>query len=482
MASALTNLKPELLWKHFDEIRKIPHCSKQEIPLGKYVVSIAEKNGLLTKNDKEGNIVIIKPSTQGHEKAETVVIQSHLDMVCEKNSDIEHDFSKDPLNVQIQDEWITACGTTLGADNGIGVAASLAVLEDNSLIHGPIELLFTIDEETGLNGASALQSDFLKGRILLNTDSEEEGTFFIGCAGGGDSEITLPAKRKTSFTGTTLKISLTGLHGGHSGIDINKGRGNALQIMARMLSNIDITYDLISIEGGSKHNAIPREAFTHLIITDNKEERLKTILQNRFEEIQFEYKATEKEMNLNIEPVITEKIIPISEDAKNKFLALLVAIPHGVLSMNHEIAGLVQTSNNLAIVHCDDEYIKIYTSSRSSITSALEATRFQIEAIARLAGAQIIHHTGYPPWTPNLDSKLLETMKKIYSKLTGEDPKVMAIHAGLECGIIGEKFPGMDMISFGPNLENPHSPAEKVHIHSVKRFWDLLTATLEALA
>lgn len=481
MSSVLADLKPVLLWKHFDEIRKIPHCSKHETPLGDYVLSVAEKSGYKAKRDQAGNIVTEKPATPGHEKAKTVVLQGHLDMVCEKNSDVDHDFSKDPIEVQIEGEWVTAKGTTLGADNGIGLAAALAVLEDASIVHGPLELLFTTDEETGLNGAREIQPDFLKGRILLNLDSEEEGAFTISCAGGADSDTTLPIRRKASSGGEVLKIGLIGLRGGHSGIDIHTGRGNAIQLLARMLFNLDIPFELIDLEGGSKHNAIPREAFAHLIVQKGDLDTLKKQLQERFKEIRFEYKAVEKDIKLNIETAQEEKNNPMEEPSKDTFLALLVGFPHGVMAMSQEIPGLVETSNNLAILRCKENEISVYTSTRSSILSALEATRAKIEAIGTLAGAKSDHLEGYPSWSPNLESSLLETMKTVYKDLTGKDAEIMAIHAGLECGIIGDKFPGMDMISFGPELKNPHSPDEKVNIGSVQRFWDLLLATLKAL-
>ena len=482
MSSVLTNLKPTLLWKHFDEIRKIPHCSKQEKPLGDYILSVAQRLGHKARRDDAGNIVVAKPATQGHENAQVVVLQGHQDMVCEKNADVTHDFTKDPIEVQIDGEWVTANGTTLGADNGIGAAAALALLEDNTVVHGPLELLFTTDEETGLNGARELSSDFLKGRILLNLDSEEEGSFTISCAGGADSEITLPVQRKSASGGTALKVGLTGLRGGHSGIDIHTGRGNAIQLLARMLFKLDVPFSLIDLEGGSKHNAIPREAFARLIVQEGKIESFKKALQNRFEEIRFEYKAVEKDVKINIETLKDAEDHPMDESAQNTFLALLVGLPHGVMAMSQEIPGLVETSNNLAIVRCMEKDVTVYTSTRSSIASALEATRVKIEAVGKLAGAKTKHLEGYPAWSPNLDSELLKTMKKIHKELTGKEAEIMAIHAGLECGIIGEKFPGMDMISFGPELKNPHSPDEKVHIGSVERFWDLLVATLKALA
>jgi len=479
MASVFENLKPGLLWEHFDAIRKIPRCSKAEGPAGDYVISVAEKNGLKFKRDDTGNVMVEVPASPGHENAPVVVLQGHLDMVCEKNSDVTFDFSKDPIDVKIDGEWVTANGTTLGADNGIGLAAALALIGDQSVEHGPLELLFTTDEETGLNGANGLQPDFLKGRILLNLDSEEEGAFSIGCAGGGDSDIRLPIKRKGSDSGSELKVMLSGLRGGHSGIDIHTGRGNAIQLLARILYNLDAEFDLVLLEGGSKHNAIPREAFAHVCAAD--EAGFKKAVQKRFEEVQFEYKAVEKDMKLQIDTAPQKGPAPMEDASKAAFLGLLFGLPHGVMAMSQEIKGLVETSNNLAIVKVKDNEAAVYTSTRSSIQSALDAVRVKIEAIAALAGAEIKHLDGYPPWTPNLDSGLLKTMQKVYKNLYGKDPRVEAIHAGLECGIIGEKYSGMDMISFGPDLENPHSPDERVHIESVGRFWDLLAATLKEL-
>ncbi|MBN2029703.1 aminoacyl-histidine dipeptidase [bacterium] len=482
MGSVLTNLKPALLWHHFDEIRKIPHCSKQEALLAKYVLSIAEKNGIDSKQDTVGNIVIQKPASMGCEKAISIVIQSHLDMVCEKNADVDHDFTKDPIQVKIEGEWVTACGTTLGADNGIGMAAALAVLEDSNLRHGPLELLFTVDEESGLTGAGHLKPDFLHGRTLLNLDSEEEGSFFIGCAGGGDTELTLPIKRLASDEGEHLCVVFSGCRGGHSGIDIHTGRGNAIQLLARLLFNLKIPFNLINLEGGNKHNAIPREASATVVVPKTDVDKFKRKVKDRFQEIRFEYKTVEKEMTLNISPASRDKTPPMKPEFSELLLAILLAIPHGVLAMSQEIPDLVETSNNLAIIRTKENEVTISTSSRSSVGSALEAARTKIEAIGKLGGAQIKHLEGYPAWTPNLQSPLLNTMKTIYQKLVGKKPEVKAIHAGLECGIIGEKYPEMDMISFGPDLKHPHSPDEKVHIGSVERFWKLLVATLENLS
>lgn len=480
MASSILELKPASLWKYFNEICKIPHCSKQEGPLSEYVLSVAKETGHEAHTDQAGNVVIRVPATPGHEKAPTIVLQGHLDMVCEKNSDCSHDFSNDPIAAVIEGDWVTAEGTTLGADNGIGVAAGLALLEEKDAVHGPLELLFTVDEETGLNGAQSLKPDFIKGRILLNLDSEEEGTFFIGCAGGADSETTLPLER-VAGQGTCMELKLSGLRGGHSGLDISTGRGNAVQLLARMLHKADKPFQLISLEGGSKHNAIPREAFAQIMINETHMADLEKTLKSRFEGIRFEYRAVEKDMKFAMVPE-KPKGDPMDEDSRDRFLALLVGLPHGVIAMSQEIEALVETSNNLAIVQTQPDYATVYTSTRSSIGSALEAARKKIEAIATLAGAEIKHLEGYPPWTPNLQSELLKKMKSIYAKIASKEPQAMAIHAGLECGIIGEKYPGMDMISFGPDLKNPHSPDEKVHAGSVERFYQLIKSTLKALA
>lgn len=478
MASPLSNLKPQLLWKHFDEIRKIPRCSRNEKAAGDYVLKVAESHGFESERDGTGNIVIRVPATEGHENAPTVVLQGHLDMVCEKNSDKEFDFETDPIEVKVEGDYLTADGTTLGADNGVGLAASLAAAEDASCVHGPLELLFTTDEETGLNGANGIRPDFLKGRIMLNLDSEEEGNFSIGCAGGADSEITLPVTRGSGGEKSALKVGLSGLRGGHSGIDIHTGRGNAIQLLARMLYGLKAPFDLVSLEGGSKHNAIPREAFARILTDDAG--AVKKDLERQTEDIRFEYKAVEKDIKLTVDP--GEKSEPVDPASKDKFLALIVGLPHGVMAMSQEIAGLVETSNNLAIVKTMKDKATVYTSTRSSILSALEAVRRKVDALAKLAGGSVEHLDGYPAWTPNLDSDILKVLKKTYKDVTGEDPKVMAIHAGLECGIIGEKFEGMDMISFGPDLHNPHSPDEKVGIASVERFYNHLKATLAELA
>ncbi len=479
--SALSGLKPASLWKYFEDICQIPHCSKEEKEIAAFLMSLAEKTGHTARQDKVGNIVIEVPASPGKENSPVVVLQGHMDMVCEKNSDTKHDFSKDPVKPVINGDWVTADGTTLGADNGIGMATALSFLEDKETVHGPLELLFTVDEETGLNGAMALEPDFLKGRILLNLDSEEEGIFSIGCAGGADTDISLPLTRKGVLSGKTLQLKLYGYKGGHSGIDIDKGRANTVQLLARILYDLKTKFQLITIEGGSKHNAIPREAFATVAVEPGSVDAFKAEADKLFQEIKFEYKAVETDAALGISD-ISSSDLPLDEDDARNYLAFLVALPHGITAMNMEIKGLVETSTNLAIVRTKKDEANVYLSTRSSIISALESVRSKIEACARLAGASVKQLEGYPAWTPNLQSPLLKTTKDVYKRVSGKEAEVIAIHAGLECGIIGEKYDGMDMISIGPDLQSPHSPDERVGISSVERFYELVKELLKELS
>ncbi len=484
MHPLLEKLAPQLLWKHFDEIRKIPHGSKNETAIAQYVISVAKRNNANYSQDAVGNIVIRKSATPGHEKAPMMILQSHLDMVCEKNSDVEFDFTKDAIQLAVKDGWLTAVGTTLGADNGIGVAASLAVLEDKTLVHGPLELLFTIDEETGLTGAGFIKPDFLKGRKYLNLDSEEEGVFTIGCSGGADTTITLPISREKAPAGTRLQIKIAGLKGGHSGIDINAGRGNAIKLLNRVLWDLDmeIPIAIASLQGGNKRNAIPREAVAEIIVPSAKVEAARLVLDKAMEELKFEFRTIEKDLRLEVKTIEAAKGATLTNSSKKQILNLLYALPHGVLHLSQEIPGLVETSTNLAILDTKEKEITIGQSSRSSVGSALAATRKKIKATAELANATVNQPDGYPGWTPNIDSEILKISKEAYQACFNKEAQVAAIHAGLECGIIGEKFPGMDMVSFGPDLKNPHSPDEKVNIASVERFWKHIVKILEMTA
>jgi dipeptidase D len=483
MSSALDALKPAPVWKHFAKILTIPHCSGNEKALGDYVISVAEGLGFPWKRDKVGNVVVSKPASPGREKAVGAILQGHLDMVCEKNSGTAHDFGKDPIQAEIKGEWVYARGTTLGADNGIGLAAALAVMEDKSLVHGPMEFLFTVDEETGLTGANKIPKGFLAGRMLLNLDSEDEGTFTIGCAGGADSTLVFPLTRKKKASQNLYRLHLQGFRGGHSGIDINQGRGNAINLMARMLGQAQETagFELVGIDGGSKHNAIPREAFAVLACPPAGTRGLRTALQKAFDKIAIEYKAVEPDAKFSLEAV-DGRDHPLVKECQRRLLDFLLAIPHGVIAMHPEIAGLVETSTNLAIVKTGKKELEVLCSTRSSVASALEATRGILRAVCALAGARANLKDGYPGWMPNLASPLLGKLKSVYSRSFGKEAEIVAVHAGLECGIIGEKFPGMDMISFGPTIKNPHSPEEHVHIGSVGKFWDFLATALDDLS
>jgi dipeptidase D len=483
--SAISGLKPSALWKHFEEICKIPHGSGNEKAVGEYVMAQAKRLGLACKRDKTGNIVVRMPATPGKEKAVGAVLQGHLDMVNEKNSDVKHDFMKDPITPVVKDGWVRAEGTTLGADNGIGVAAGLAVMESPELVHGPLEFLFTVAEETGLDGARTIEPDALLGRILLNLDSEEEGTFTIGCAGGADSDISLPLARKAVKAKAGFRLKVSGLRGGHSGVNIHEGRGNAIKLLARVLWQAQVKFPLalLKMEGGSKHNAIPREAIAEFLLEPAKVKAFSVFVQAATDKIKAEFKAIEPGLQFGLEPFEpSAKVLPLTPKSQKTLLDFLLACPHGVLAMHAEIKGLVETSTNLAILRTAKDKASVLCSSRSSVASALEGVRHGLKAVSDLAGARAKQPEGYPAWTPNMGSALLQTMKKIHKDVFGKDAVISAIHAGLECGIIGEKFAGMDMISFGPNLQNPHSPDERVEIASVERFWTLVVATLKALA
>lgn len=482
---ALQGLEPKLLWKQFDKILSIPHGSGNEAQLAEYLLSYAKSKDLQAEQDESGNVVIHVPATKGNESAPTVVLQGHIDMVCEKNADVDHDFFKDPIEVQLDGEWLTAQGTTLGADNGIGMAAALATIESEDIVHGPLELLFTVDEEVGLTGAGKLKSGFVTGKMLLNLDSEELGAVYIGCSGGGDSTIKLPVTMIDAPAGTKgYVLKVTGCRGGHSGIDIHEQRGNAIKILARVLAKAVKMQPchLAGLKGGNKRNAIPREAEATLMVLETAVDDLAKLVSDELEKIKVELGGQEKELAVSVEPADPTSFKVMDADSQKAVLDLLIAIPHGVEAMSYDIAGLVETSNNLATVSAAGDEIIIGTSTRSSITSALEALRGRIRSVSELAGATVEENEPYPGWQPNLDSKLLGVVKTVHKEVFGSEPEAKAIHAGLECGIIGEKVPGMEMVSIGPWIEHPHSPEERVNIPSVGEFWKLLAAVLKALA
>jgi dipeptidase D len=480
---SIENLEPKLVWKHFDQIRKIPRCSKHEEKIREYIVDFGKKQGLKTKVDEVGNVLISKPATEGMQKKPVVILQGHMDMVCEKNSDVTFDFTKDPIQLKITGDLLTANGTTLGADNGIGLAISLAILEDKKVRHGPIEALYTVDEETGLTGAFAMKSDMLTGKTMLNLDSEDFGVITVGCAGGGDSLIDLPIKMQPARSGgDSILLKVSGLRGGHSGVDIHEQRGNAIKLLARILWQASqmIDFALFDMKGGDKHNAIPREAYAKLVLDKKEKNTFMTAVKEEEKEILAEIKPIDP--NFRVEMIACDPPkATLDKPSQTKLLNLLHGLPHGVHQMNYDIKSLVETSTNLATVAIRENTAPISMSSRSPAKSELQDMRNRIKAIASLAGATVTEAAAYPGWKPDLQSKILALSKKIFVDMFKYEPKIEAIHAGLECGIIGEKFPGMDMISIGPTLKNPHSPEEQLHISTVDKFYKYLLKILESV-
>ncbi|MFN4111210.1 MAG: aminoacyl-histidine dipeptidase, partial [Ignavibacteria bacterium] len=445
-----------------------------------YVLSVIKKSGFEYEQDSFGNILVRKPATPGYENRKTVCLQGHLDMVCEKNSDVQHDFENDPIQPYVDGDWVKAKGTTLGADNGIGVAAALAVMEAKDLQHGPLEFLFTLDEETGLTGASNLKPGFVKADILLNLDSEEDGSFYIGCSGGKDTEGTFTYKKENvPDNSISYKVKVTGLKGGHSGLDIHLGRGNAIKILTRLLWNLQNQFDirLSKIEGGSKRNAIPREAFAELVVAKNKADELEGFINYFNTLVKSENSTVEPNLKVDFEKSELPQFV-IDKLTQINLLNALYALPHGVIKMSPDLPGLVETSTNLATISFNDEIV-VGTSQRSSVESEKEDVVVMNRAVFLLANAKVKHGEGYPGWKPDVNSEILKVMKEVYKNLYQKEPEVKAIHAGLECGIIKEKNPDMDMISFGPTIMGAHSPDEKVQISTVQKFYDLLIEVLK---
>jgi len=481
--SFVSELDPKPLWKHFDEILAIPRPSTREEAMRRYVIGLAERKGLRHRQDATGNLVVEKPASPGLEGAPVVVLQGHLDMVTEKNEGVSHDFDRDPIVPRREEGWVKASGTTLGSDNGIGVAAILAVMEADDLVHGPLELLFTVDEETGLTGAVALdpQAIALHGRQLLNLDSEEENTVTIGCAGGAITRIVLPVEKAAVPPGATvLDLRLSGLKGGHSGMEIHLQRGSSVQLLARALYAAGPLH-LGSFQGGNKQNALAREASARVVLPPGRREAFTAAIEKEIEAIRDEYRPVEPDLKFEIAASAGSESV-WTEELGRKLLLLLNVLPHGVLAMSHDIEGLVETSVNLAAVAEGESGVGVLLSTRSSIGSALRAVRRRLRACAELVGAEVEENEGYPAWKPNLESPLLRRFQEVHRRVQGSEPELKALHAGLECGVLGEKFPGMDTISFGPIIEGAHSPDERVKVDSVGRFYKLLTETLAELA
>ena len=480
----ITDLRPNIVWKYFHEVTQVPRPSKKEGKMIAFLESFAEAHHIAIKKDAVGNILMSKPATPGMENRPVVVLQSHMDMVCEKNNDTKHDFDNDPIETVIDGEWLRANGTTLGADNGIGVAAELALLASDDIEHGPIECLFTVDEETGLTGAKAVQEGFMTGDILLNLDSEDEGEVFMGCAGGKDTQATfhytpVPAPEALHY----VRIDVKGLNGGHSGGEIHKGLGNANKILVRYLYLLrqQCPFVLCEIDGGNLRNAIAREAHAVIGLPTEHKETARVLLNHFAADVENELKHVDKNVRLIMESV-ERPAFRIDDETAEKVIFAMHACPHGVIGMSHDIEGLVETSTNLASIKMKEENtILVGTSQRSSIESCKIAVANQVAATFNLAGAEVRHGDGYPGWAPNPDSNILKVAQDSYKRLFGKEAKIKAIHAGLECGLFLTKYPHLDMISFGPTLRDVHSPNERIEIKTVELWWQHLTDLLKSI-
>ncbi len=481
MGEILGNLNPGLLWKHFEALTQIPRPSRKEEQAAKYVIDFAKKNNLEFAKDSFGNVVIRKPATPGKENLKAVVMQGHLDMVAEKNADVTHDFDEDPLKIYVDGDWVKATGTTLGSDNGVGVAASLAVLESNDLEHGPIEALFTLDEETGLNGAQALQPGFVHADILMNLDSEEDGALYIGCAGGQNTFVKFKFNPKDAPANTIpLEVKVLGLKGGHSGLDIITGKGNAIKLMVRLLHELNYKFgiNLVSINGGSKHNAIPRETFAAIRVPKKVLSDVLKYVEDYNSVVKAELASVEPGLNVSASEVKSKSKV-MDKTTAQKLIDSLYTVSNGVIKMSADIEGLVETSTNLAVVTTKGKTVDVILSQRSSVESEKHDISNSIASLFRLANAEVKQGDGYPGWKPDVHSPVLGVMKKVFENKYGKEPEVKAIHAGLECGIIKERYPDMDMISFGPTIMGAHSPDEKVQISTVEKFWNNLVEALK---
>ncbi len=481
MSQEILNLKPNVIWKHFYSLTQIPRPSKKEGRIIEFMKNFGEQLGLDTKVDAVGNVIIKKPATPGMENRKGIILQGHLDMVPQKNSDKQHDFEKDPIEAYVDGEWVTANGTTLGSDNGMGVSAAMAVLEAKDLVHGPIEALFTIDEETGMTGAINLKSGYLDGDILLNMDSEDEGELYIGCAGGIDITVKFKYTEEEVPQGMIpYAVNVTGLKGGHSGLDIHLGKGNACLILNKTLLNASERYGIriVSINAGSLRNAIPREAFATVVVPAKFE--------NEFKEFITESWQTAKSMFKDIDPGVKIEAVKTGMPQKvwdaliqHNFLNAVDECPNGVIAWSQDIEGVVETSSNLAIITSDKGEIEIAILTRSAVDSERDNAAQTISNVFKSFGAETRIFGGYPGWKPNANSPILEIMKDVYKNKFGKVPEVKVIHAGLECGILGATYTHWDMISFGPTIRFPHSPDEKVNIATVQKFWDFLVETLK---
>ncbi|MBO5272952.1 MAG: aminoacyl-histidine dipeptidase [Muribaculaceae bacterium] len=480
----LKDLKPSLIWSIFDEITQVPRPSKKEEKIRQWLLDFAAKNNITVKTDAIGNVVMSKPATPGHENAPGIILQAHMDMVCESN-DPTFDFENTPITTRVDGEWVWANGTTLGADNGIGMAGALAALVDDTLVHGPLEALFTVDEETGLTGANNLGENMISGSILLNLDSEDDAEIFVGCAGGVDTTCTFSYTPQAAPQDKQyLKIAVADGQGGHSGCDIHLGRANANKLLARFIWQVAQSQELtlVEIEGGNLRNAIPRAASAVIGVDKATKEDVRIAFNNYIADVEFEYAGVEPDLKLTLESVDTPQQC-IDNDTAVKLINALYCAPHGVISMSRDLEGLVETSTNLASVKMlPGNEILVTTSQRSSVDSRKWDIAHQVEAVFALAGAKVTHGDGYPGWAPNMKSPIMEIARDAYKELYDITPAIKAIHAGLECGLFLQKYPHLDMVSFGPTLKDVHSPKERMHIPAVERFWGQLSLVLKKVA
>lgn len=481
MSKEILNLEPKAIWKHFYSLTQIPRPSKHEDEIQEFMVNFGKNLGLETIKDEVGNVIIRKPATPGMEDRKGVVLQGHLDMVPQKNSDKDHNWNTDPIDAFIDGDWVTADGTTLGADNGMGVAAAMAVLEATDMVHGPVEALFTSDEETGMTGAFGLKAGILKGDILINMDSEDEGELYIGCAGGTNANAEFAYTAEAVPAGVkAYKLALTGLKGGHSGVDIPLQRGNSNKLLNRFLRSAAGKFGLrlASIDGGSLRNAIPRESFATVVVDADKAAEFEAAVSACGDVFKAELSATEPFMTFDVETTdLPENLIDLA--TQTALFNAIYACPNGVMRMSDSMEGLVETSNNVAIVKSNGSKITVLTLIRSSVDSGKQDLENMIESVFQMSGAKIWFDGQYPGWKPNVDSPILKAMGDIYNNKYGVIPKITAIHAGLECGLLGGVYPNWDMISFGPTIRFPHSPDEKVDIESVQKFWDFTVEILK---
>ncbi|WP_394204745.1 aminoacyl-histidine dipeptidase [Shewanella waksmanii] len=481
--TTLSQLQPQPLWQWFEQICAIPHPSKHEQALSSYIQNWAKEKQLDIVEDKVGNLIIKKPATAGMENRKTVALQAHIDMVPQKNADKVHDFEKDPIEAYVDGDWVKAKGTTLGADNGIGMASALAVLGSDTISHGPLEVLLTIDEEAGMTGAFGLEAGYLDADILINTDSEQEGEIYMGCAGGVDAQISLPLVwQAPEPSNQTFNLALSGLKGGHSGVNIHLGRGNANKLLARFLFDHanELAIELTAFSGGSLRNAIPREANVSFMIPSDNVDRLHALIESYTQLVREELAIADPDMQMTLTATDAATQV-MSEATQDSLLNLLNAAPNGVIRMSDEVEGVTETSLNVGVISTETESVEVLCLIRSLIDSGREQVEGTLTALSRLAGAEVEFSGAYPGWKPDNSSPVMAIVRDTYEAIYHKEPVIMVIHAGLECGLFKKPYPDMDMVSIGPTIRYPHSPDEKVLIETVDQYWKLLLAVLERI-